>query len=95
MLVKPVQPEKDQSSMLVPLVIFTAKELDCACCATVLAFVVEPVMLIRLAQPEKASAPTLVTLSGTVILNILFWSLNAAVSIEVTNLSEILFGIVI
>ena len=45
-LVSPVQPEKAEEPILVPLVILTVKEVGFACVATVLTFDAEPVMLV-------------------------------------------------
>ena len=62
--------------MLVPLVISTTKELvipikrgiRLACFATVLTLSAEPDILVKTMQPENASVPILVTLSGIVML---------------------------
>ena len=46
-LVKPVQPEKAELPMLVPLVIFTINVAGFACVATVLALFADPVMRVK------------------------------------------------
>ena len=68
MLVSPVQPEKAELPIFVPLVILTVKEVGFACFATVPTFVAEPVMLVSSVQPSNARSPMLVTLSGISML---------------------------
>ena len=67
-IVKPMQLEKAESAILVPLVISTTKEVGLACFATIPTISAGPDMRVRPVQPLNAESPTLITLCGIVIL---------------------------